>query len=124
VKHSIVTATSSAEFRNLRLPGRDRAGGGSVQLKVPSSVSSSPFPRGFGAAPGGGSAAPQPTAGALPAHGGLHGGGRKRAKNVTERSGSEKSWRLAPKVFACFLFLSFFLFFFFFFFFFFSTRKK
>ena len=33
MKHSIVIVTSSGEFRNLHLPGRDRGGGSSIELK-------------------------------------------------------------------------------------------
>lgn len=33
MKYSIVTVTSSGEFRNLHLPGRDRGGGSSIELK-------------------------------------------------------------------------------------------
>lgn len=33
MKYSIVIVTSSGEFRNLHLPGRDRGGGSSIELK-------------------------------------------------------------------------------------------
>lgn len=33
MKYSIVIVTSSGEFRNLHLPGRDCGGGSSIQLK-------------------------------------------------------------------------------------------